>query len=80
MVILTYTLLVFIQCISDNEVRYANCTNGEMRLSGGSSSMNGRPEICYNNAWFGICANSYNIYNNLNTICGVLGYSNQGNI
>ena len=64
-------------CITDYEVEYANCNNGEMRLSGGSSSMTGRSEICYNNVWFGICADSNN-YHNPNIICGVLGYSNQG--
>ena len=40
--------------------------------------MNGRTEICYNNVWFGICADNYNNYNNPTTICGVLGYSYQG--
>ena len=49
-----------------------------MRLSGGSSPMNGRTEICYNNVWFGICADNYNSYNNPNIICGILGYSNKG--
>ena len=49
-----------------------------MRLSGGSSSLNGRTELCYNNVWFGICAD-YNSNNDRNTICGVLGYSGQGN-
>ena len=49
-----------------------------MRLSGGSSSMNGRTEICYNNVWFGICADNYNSYNKPSTICGVLGYSYKG--
>ena len=46
-----------------------------MRLSGGSSLMKGRTEICYNNVWFGICADNYNSYNKPSTICGVLGYS-----
>ena len=63
---------------ADYEVEYANCTNGEMRLSGGSFLMNGRIEICYNNVWFAMCADSYNSYNTLSTICGVLGYSYQG--
>ena len=49
-----------------------------MRLSGGSSSMNGRTEICYNNVWFGICADRYNRYNKPSTICGILEYSYQG--
>ena len=40
--------------------------------------MNGRIEMCYNNVWFGICAD-YNSYENKKTICGVLGYSYLGN-
>ena len=66
-------------CIIEYEVQYANCTNGEMKLSGGSSLMTGRTEICYNNVWFGICVDNYYYdYNNPNTVCGVLGYSNEG--
>ena len=74
----TYPLLVFIWYITDYEVQYANCIDGEMRLSGGPSSMNGQTEICYNNVWFRICADDYNSYNKPSTICGVLGYSYQG--
>ena len=75
MVTLTHSLLIFTFFITDYEVEYANCTNGEMRLSGGSSLINGRTEICYNNVWFGICADNYNSYNKPTTICGILGYS-----
>ena len=72
-------MLIFMSCITEYEVQYANCTNGEMRLSGGSSSMSGRTEICYDNVWFGICAGRHSNPYDLNTICRVLGYSNQGN-
>ena len=36
--------------------------------------MEGRVEICYGNVWYGVCADSY-YYNNPNTICKALGYS-----
>ena len=49
-----------------------------MKLSGGSSSMSGRTEICYNNVWFGICAYRHSSPYDLNTICRILGYSSQG--
>ena len=78
MVRLMYPLLVFMLFITDGQVEYVNCTNGEMRLSGGSSSMNGRTEICYNNLWFGICAESFNYLHELNLICEILGFSNRG--
>ena len=37
----------------------ANCTNGELRLVGGSTSADGRVEICINNAWGTVCDNGF---------------------
>ena len=56
-------------------MKYSNCTVGQMRLSGGNT---GRVEICYSNAWFGVCADNYNSYNKPSTVCKALGYSSQG--
>ena len=64
--------------ITDGQVQYTNCTNREIRLSGGSSSMNGRVEICYNNVWFGMCAGSFNHLHELYLTCRILGFSNRG--
>ena len=33
----------------------AACTNGDLRLIGGSSSFEGRVEICWNNEWATVC-------------------------
>ena len=57
---------------------YSNCTNGQMRLSGGETSLQGRVELCYNSIWYGVCADNYNIYNKPAVICGALGISHQG--
>ena len=62
----------------DYQVVYSNCTDGQLRLSGGDTAMDGRVEICYGNVWFGVCANSYNSYNKPSTVCRGLGYSFQG--
>ena len=58
-------------------VHYANCSNGQLRLSGGSSPLDGRLEICYNNVWFAMCY-TYNRIANQKVICEALGYSSQG--
>ena len=58
-------------------VHYANCSNGQLRLSGGSSPLDGRLEICYNNVWFAMCY-TYSSLANQKVICEALGYSSQG--
>eukprot|EP00731_Ephydatia_muelleri_P035718 Em0151g10a len=39
----------------DARVPYANCTDGDVRLNGGSSRAEGRLEVCFNNAWGAVC-------------------------
>ena len=65
--------------LSDDEVQYDNCTDGQIRLSGGSTLLNGRAEICYNNVWFGVCPTYQNL-NNYNAFCRTLGYAGQGRV
>ncbi|XP_019853225.1 PREDICTED: deleted in malignant brain tumors 1 protein [Amphimedon queenslandica] len=56
-------------------VKYSDCANGQIRLSNGTSKMEGRVELCYNHVWFGICAGNYNNYYNIETVCNSMGYS-----
>lgn len=37
----------------------ATCDDGEMRLIGGNTSLEGRVEICYNRAWGTICSDGF---------------------
>lgn len=52
---------------------YANCTDGEIRLFGGSSPLEGRVELCANRAWGTVCG-GYN-WRLSDAICRQLGYS-----
>ena len=39
----------------DARVPYANCTDGDVRLNGGSNRAEGRLEVCFNHAWGAVC-------------------------
>ena len=50
----------------------ANCTNGQVRLVGGSAENEGRVEICINEAWGSICPSSWDI-RDVSVVCKQLG-------
>ena len=55
-----------------------NCTEGEIRLYGGSKPNEGILHICTNRAWGTVCLNSYWSYNEADVACHELGYSIYG--
>ena len=55
-------------------MKYSDCANGQIRLSNGTSKIEGRVELCYNNVWFGICADNYRDYD-IRTVCHSMGHS-----
>ena len=57
---------------------YSNCTDGQVRLFGGSTDYEGTVEICINNAW-GTMSDDYGWgYEESQTICNALGYTAPG--
>lgn len=53
------------------------CTNGDIRLIGGSTSFEGRVEICYNNNWGTVCDDQWGTPD-ATVACRQLGYSTTG--
>ena len=53
---------------------YIACSNGEIRLEGGSSLYEGRVEICRNQQWGTVCDNSWTNVD-ATVVCRHLGYS-----
>ena len=52
------------------------CSDGELRLVGGQSPMEGRVEACYGNTWGGICSPNYYYWgtNEASAVCRQLGF------
>ena len=55
----------------------AVCTDGEVRLVGGSGDYEGRVEICINGEFGTVCDDGFDD-TDANVICGQLGYGNTG--
>lgn len=49
-----------------------NCSNGDTRLAGGRNVLEGRVEICFNNAWGTVCGDTFSSYD-AHVVCTSLG-------
>lgn len=52
----------------------STCSDGDVRLVGGASDLEGRVEICLNNAWGTVCDSTFS-EDEANVICGQTGVS-----
>ena len=64
-------------CLLGSQTPFSNCTNGEVRLGGGSTANQGRVEICINNVWGSVCDNGWGEMDG-NVVCRQLGYQRVG--
>ena len=56
----------------------SNCTNGDVRLSGGSLNSEGYVQVCINNAWGSVCGSNWDSQDG-NVVCRQLGLLPRGN-
>ncbi len=54
---------------------FANCTDGQVRLVNGDNDLEGRVEVCFNNAWGTVC-DSFSV-EDARVVCEQLVHDNQ---
>ena len=55
------------------------CTQGEIRLIGGSNEYQGRVEVCNNGQWETVCDDDFGT-EEAKVVCRQLGFSDAGNL
>ena len=53
----------------------SGCTEGDVRLAGGETAMEGRVEVCHNQTWWAVRGSSYWDYRDATVVCKHLHYT-----
>lgn len=82
-------MVFVVSSLIDTTVPLGNCSDGDVRLVGGTVANEGRVEVCTNQVWASVCYSTYGNYGgslrNSNwdaieakVVCRQLGYLEQG--
>ena len=69
--------MIIVSSYIANTTQYSNCSDGDVRLVGGSTINEGNAQICYRNAWGSICDDYWGTSDS-NVVCRQLGLQPYG--
>ena len=72
-----YNLINYFYHDGAGEPVVSDCMDGELRLVGGATVLEGRVEVCMNHAWGGICDYSWSS-TDASVVCNQLGFQRAG--
>ncbi len=64
--------------VANRIISFIDCAHGELRLVGGSASLQGRVELCYDGVWGTVCSGNWGNVEAA-VVCKQLGFSSSGN-
>ena len=67
-----FSTLITTFALTARDTPFGNCSNGDIRLAGGRNVLEGRVEICFNNAWGTVCGDTFSSYD-AHVVCTSLG-------
>lgn len=74
---LSVSFSIFLPPFPHSYLLEQNCTNGEIRLIGGSGPHEGRVEVCSGDQWSTVCDNGWD-ETDAGVVCRQLGYEARG--
>ena len=73
---ITFVIIDYI-CPLAHGSSYSNCSDGDLKLIGGTTEYEGTVLLCINNAWGTVCDYNWG-YNDAQVVCDALGYMSPG--